>query len=325
MLKIGLIGFGYWGPNVARNLMSLPNAQFSIIIDPSNNSVEKAKKLFPNIKTSSNINEGLNEADAFVVATPIHTHFPIAKKLLENGKHILLQKPMAGSSKECKKLIELSKKYDKKIMVAHTFLFSPSIKRMKQDLEDKTYGELNYISSSRINLGLFQRSHNVIWDLAPHDFSIIRHLYSEKPKFISAIGRSHTNSKLVDCANITIGYNTDFIAMIHLNWLSPIKVRNMIVCGTKKMVVYDDNSSEKIKIYDAGVSYNEDVFTYRKGDIFTPKLDEKEAIYYECFEFVDSLISKRECISNMSFGLEIVQMIEAANKSIEQDGKPVLL
>lgn len=323
MLKIGLIGFGYWGPNIARNLSFLPNATFSSIVESDTKKIEKIKKTFPNILIFTNIEEALNSADAFVIATPIDTHFKIAKKLLNNNKHVLIQKPMAASTSECKRLIELSTKKNKKIMVAHTFLFSPSIKKIKEDLKKNEYGNLNYIESSRINLGLFQRSHNVIWDLAPHDFSIIRYIVSEKPKFISAIGKSHTEHNLIDCANITVGYETNFIAMIHLNWLSPIKLRNMIICGDKKMVVYDDNSTEKVKIYDSGISYTEDVFTYRKGDIFIPKLDEKEAIYYECFEFVDSILNKRDCISNELFGAEIVKMIEATNKSIKQNGKPI--
>lgn len=323
MLKIGLIGFGYWGPNVGRSLSVLPNAEFSVICDNNSSNLAKAKKTFPNITLSSDIYEAIKHADAFIIATPIHTHYEIGKILLENKKDILIQKPMASSYEECSHLIKLSEKHDKKIMVAHTFLFSSSIKKIKEGIENNEYGKLNYISSNRINLGLFQRHHNVVWDLAPHDFSIIRHLHSEKPKFISAIGQSHTDSKLIDCANITIGYESNFLAMIHLNWLSPIKVRNIIICGTEKMAVYDDTLIEKIKIYDSGVSYEEDVFTYRKGDAFIPKLDEKEAIYYECFEFVDSLINRRQSISDAKFGREIVKMIELTNKSIKLNGTPV--
>jgi predicted dehydrogenase len=230
---------------------------------------------------------------------------------------------MAHSHSECDKLNKIAKKKNKVLMVAHTFIFSPAIQKIKKDININNYGDLNYISSTRVNLGLFQRFHNVVWDLSPHDFSIIRYLHDEKPLYISATGTAHTNSKLIDCANITIGYKSNFMAMISINWLSPIKIRNFIVSGSKKTVLYDDCSLDKVRIYDSGVEYNNDVFTYKKGDVYIPKLEEKESIYFECLEFINSILEKRDPISNGFFGKEIVKMIELTNKSIALNGKPV--
>jgi len=325
MIKVGLIGFGYWGPNIAKNLLKIKDIEFSVIIDKLENNLVKAKNLFPNIYLSSSIEESFQYADAFIVATPIETHYSIASFLIKKNKHVLIQKPMASSFEQCLNLITLGKDFNVKVMTAHTFLFSPSIQKLKNDILNNSYGNLNYISSVRVNLGLFQRNYNVIWDLAPHDFSIIRFLYDKSPKFISAIGTAHTNSTLIDCANITIGYETDFLAMIHINWLSPIKIRNIIVNGENKTALYDDCALEKLKIYDSGVEFNNDVFTYRKGDIFIPKIEEQEAIYFECLEFINSIQYNTIPLSNSIFSSEIVKMIEATNESIEQDGKPVYL
>lgn len=325
MIRVGLIGFGYWGPNVAKNIDKIHTAQFTVVVDKIQQNTEKARKLFPNIFIHTDIDMALGLADAFIIATPIETHFSIAKKLLENNKHVLIQKPMAHSKETCAELNRISIERNLQLMVAHTFLFSAAIQRMKQDISANEYGDLNYISSCRVNLGLFQRHHNVIWDLAPHDFSIIKYLYPEKPKYISAIGKSHTPSKLIDCANITIGYDNDFIATININWLSAIKVRNLSVSGTQKMAIYDDCAIEKLKIYDSGVEYNEDIFSYRKGDIFTPKLEEKESIYVECLDFINSILNNKNSISDGLFGQEIVELIEATNKSIDLIGAPVYI
>jgi predicted dehydrogenase len=323
MIRIGLIGFGYWGPNIAKNLSKIENAEFTLIVDSCHDNLKKAKKLFSNIKTSVNLKDSINDADAFIVATPIETHAQIAKVLLEHNKHVLIQKPMAHSSVESDKLNKIAKKKNKVLMVAHTFIFSPAIQKIKKDININNYGDLNYISSTRVNLGLFQRFHNVVWDLAPHDFSIIRYLHDERPSYISATGTAHTNSKLIDCANITIGYKSNFMAMISINWLSPIKIRNFIVSGSKKTALYDDCSLDKVRIYDSGVEYNNDVFTYKKGDVYIPKLEEKESIYFECLEFINSILEKRDPISNGFFGKEIVKMIELTNKSIALNGRPV--
>lgn len=325
MIRVGLVGFGYWGPNVARNIDKIPNAKFTLVVDKVKDNQDKAKKLFPHIFTYTDLNNALDMADAFIIATPIETHFDIAKKLLENNKHVLIQKPMAHSTEACNILNNIAAKNGVQLMVAHTFLFSPAVQKIKKDISLGAYGDLNYISSCRVNLGLFQRHHNVIWDLAPHDFSIIKYLYPEKPKYVSAIGNSHTKSKLIDCANITIGYNNDFMATININWLSAIKVRNISVSGTQKMAIYDDCAVEKLKIYDSGVEYKEDVFSYRKGDIFTPKLEEGEAIYTECLDFINSIINNKNSISDGLFGQEVVELIEATNKSIELIGTPIFL
>lgn len=321
-MRIGLIGYGYWGPNVAKNLEKL-DIDFTVVVDKDANKIKKVSN--PNLKLVNNIEEAYNLADAFIVATPIETHYDISKFLLENNKHVLIQKPMADSSQKCEELNSIAKNKNLILMIAHTFLFSPPVRKIKQDILDGIYGDINYIISTRINLGLFQRHHNVIWDLAPHDFSIIRYLHNEKPTFISAVAERHTICPHVDCATISIIYESNFMATVSVNWLSPIKVRNIIVGGQNKTVVYDDCSLDKIKIYDAGVEYNNDVFTYRKGDITIPKLDEKEPISYECLEFINAINNGYCEVSNGEFGLEIVKMIEAANKSILDNGSPVLI
>jgi predicted dehydrogenase len=278
--------------------------------------------MFPNIRVYDRLVS--SDHDAFVIATPIHTHFEIAKFFLEQGKHVLIQKPMSDTEDKCVQLNAIAKDQNLTIMVAHTFLFSPAIQRIKYDIDMETYGPLDYISSTRINLGLFQRSHNVVWDLAPHDFSILLYLYNRCPKFVSACGTYHTQSKLIDCANITVGYDNQFIAMINLNWLSPIKVRNIIVAGKKKMAVYDDCSSERLKIYDSGVD-DGDVFAYRKGDVFIPRLDDTEAILNECQSFVNSIIVGNNPLSNGYMGQLVVRMIEATCRSIQEKGKTIEL
>lgn len=325
MLRIGLIGFGYWGPNIARNLKNI-GADLSVIIDTNINSIKKIQDLFPNIRTSINYELDYDLADAFIIATPIHTHYKIAKFLLEKNKHVLIQKPMCDSVEDCIELVNISQSKNLVLMVAHTFLFSSSIIRIKQDIDNNKYGTLNYLFSTRINLGLFQRQHNVLWDLLPHDFSIIRYLIKEKPKYISATGKSHVEDNNIDCANISLIYESNFMANININWLSPLKVRNIILGGSEKTVVYDDCSLEKVKIYDAGVHYNQDVFTYTKGDIYVPKLSDKEAIGLECLEFINAIKESREhYISDGLFGLEIVKMINAANQSILNNGEPICL
>lgn len=325
-IRIGLVGYGYWGPNIAKNLLKNNEIKFVSVFDQSEKALKKAKETYPFISVESNItSENIQNIDAFIIATPIETHYETAKLLLENDKHVLIQKPMAHKSDLCEELTQIADSKNKTLMVAHTFIFTPSIQKIKKDIEDKKYGNLNYLTSTRINLGLFQRSHNVVWDLAPHDFSIINFLINKKPLFISATGSHHTSSKLVDFANITIGYDDNFIATINLNWLSPIKIRHIIIGGDKKMVVYNDCSEEKVKIYDSGIEATDEAhrFSYRKGDIYIPELNNQEAIYLECEEFIKCIKFKKQTVSDGFFGKRIVQMIEATCKSIESNGSPI--
>lgn len=327
MLNISLIGFGYWGPNIAKNLARISNINFEAIVDKKVDKLEYMNRQYPTVTISSEITQNiLDKTDAFIIATPIETHYSIAKFLLENDKHVLIQKPMAHSVSACEKLNKLAEDRKLKLMVAHTFLFSPSIRKIKEQISSDEYGNLHYISSQRINLGLFQRYHNVVWDLAPHDFSILRYLYPKVPKFISATGESHSPSNLVDIANISIGYDNGFMSNIQINWLSPFKVRNIIVCGEKKTIMYDDCATvDKIRIFDAGFEYDNDVFSYRKGDINIPKLEDKEPIFFECIEFISSILENRQPVSDGIFSQNIVEMIEATNKSIENNGIPIYL
>jgi predicted dehydrogenase len=323
-MKLGLIGCGYWGPNIVRNIQKIDGVDLEFIVDKD---VEVFKKIPAATAFFDDAELALgrhSNVDGVIIATPISTHFKIAKHVLESGVSVLIQKPMAMSSEECSVLENIAKAKGLALMVAHTFLFTSSVRELKNLIINGSLGEIKHFDSVRINLGLFQRDSNVVWDLAPHDFSILSYLVGEKkPKTISAVGASHTPKGNADVANISVTYEDGFSAHIHISWFSPIKVRQIILNGDEKMAVYDDNKpSEKIMVYDKGVSYDENVFSYRSGDMFSPKLDNSEAIEEEIKHFCQC-IQGGECISGPELGKRVVELIEATNKSIELKGQPI--
>lgn len=325
-MRLGLIGCGYWGPNIIRNIQKMDNVDLAWVVDKD---PEVSRKIPSTTEFFRDIEVALDkepEISGIIVATPISTHFELAKKVIEKGISVLIQKPMAMSSVECDVLDEIAKTKGVALMVAHTFLFTPAVRKLKNLITGSSLGKIKHFDSVRINLGLFQRDSDVVWDLAPHDFSILSYLAAEKkPHTISAVGASHTPKGNTDVANISVTYEDGFSAHIHVSWFSPIKVRQIILNGDEKMAVYDDNKpSEKVMIYDKGVSYKDNVFSYRSGDMFSPKLDGAEAIEQEIAHFCEC-INGSECISGARLGKRVVELIETTNKSIELKGQPIFV
>src|ERR1035437_7693270 len=261
MVNIAIIGHGYWGPNLVRNFIAQENGAVTFVADSRQERLQMVSKAYPAIKTTTNIDDlfSSKEVDAIVIATPVFTHYQLAKKALENGKHVLIEKPMTSTCKEAAELINLAEQKKLTLMVDHTFLYTGAVQKMKELIEEDTIGKLHYFDSTRINLGLFQPDINVLWDLAPHDISILTYLVSEKPISVNATGISHTHNGIENIAYMTINYHSDFIAHFNCSWTSPVKVRSTLIGGDKKMILYNDlEPSEKIRIYDTGYNHKTD-------------------------------------------------------------------
>ena len=333
MLRMGVVGYGYWGPNIVRNFYSLQGTTVSIICDRDESSRRRAQQAFPHIRVTSDYNEILQARDieAVAIVTPVSTHFPLAKKALERGKHVFVEKPFTATAAEGEELLELAARKGLHIMVDHTFLFTGAVRKMKEMIDGDVLGKLYYYDSTRVNLGLFQHDVNVIWDLAPHDFAIMDHLISLKPQAVVATGQSHFNG-LENIAYITVYFDECLIAHFNVNWLSPVKVRTTLVGGEKKMLVWNDvTADEKIKIYDRGVDVEtrEGVYNllvnYRSGDMHAPRIEPKEALQLEVEHFRDCLLNGTKPINDGHAGLRVVRMLEAADKSLKNRGQIVYL
>src|SRR5438128_1615395 len=286
MIKLGVIGYGYWGPNIVRNFASHPDCRVAAIYDKSPEAVARAFSRHPAVSAASDLDEitGSPEIDAVAIVTPVSTHYELAKKALENGKHVFVEKPFTATSAQAEELIELAERKHLVIMVDHTFLFTGAVRKIKELIDDGVLGELYYYDSTRVNLGLFQHDVNVIWDLAPHDLSVMDFLIQEKPEAVVATGEAHLNGH-VDVAFITIYFPRNTIAHVNVNWLSPVKIRTTLIGGEKKMLVWNDlEVDEKIKIYDKGVQMNngqglyELLVSYRAGDMWAPRVEHAEAL-----------------------------------------------
>jgi len=331
MIKIGIIGYGYWGPNLARNFSALDNCQVKYIVDLNPKRLAAVNKLYPAVITTNDIDSVMNdpEISAVVIATPVSTHFALAKQALGKGKHVLLEKPMARYAAEAAELISLADKKRLVLMVDHTFLYTGAVRKIKSLIDKGQIGRLRYFDSTRINLGLFQHDINVVWDLAPHDLSILKYLVPEKPYSLSAHGISHTENKIENIAYITVNYRSNMIAHFTLSWASPVKIRKTLIGGTKKMVVYDDlEPTEKVRIYDTGFSTSDSeklLIDYRVGDIYIPKIAQGEALSELARDFLQAIGSRKRPLSDGKFGLEVVKMLEAAETSIKHRGKEVIL
>ncbi len=333
-MKIGIIGFGYWGPNLLRNFSGLDNCKVEIVSDYRMERLDIVKKNYPSVKTSLTADDIFNDLsiDAVVIATPVFSHFELAEKALVSNKHVLLEKPMTASSADAQKLIDLSLQKNKVLMVDHTFLYTGAVQKMKHLVDSGDLGKVNYFDSTRINLGLFQQDVNVLWDLAPHDISILTHLIAEKPYSVNATGISHTNNEIENIAYMTVNFQSGFIAHFNCSWSSPVKIRMTLVGGDKKMIVFNDmEPTEKIKMYDTGYSFKTDeekqriLVDYRAGDIFIPKVQTNEALTLMAKDFVNAVSNGGSPISDCYLGLEVVKILEAAQKSIKQKGKEILL
>jgi predicted dehydrogenase len=333
-VKVGLIGLGYWGPNLIRNFMSAGQCKLTAIADLQNEKLEKYKKLYPGILAYNNPTDLIKDKniDAIVIATPVFSHYQLAKAALENDKHVLIEKPMASSVKEAEELIALASKKNKTLMVDHTFLYTGAVKKIKSLIDDNTIGKIKYIDSTRINLGLFQPDINVLWDLAPHDISILNYIYPEQPIAVHAVGICHTGNDIENIAYLTLKYQNDMIAHFNCSWTSPVKIRKFLIGGDKKMIVYDDmEPTEKVKLYDTTYDYkNEEdqrkiLVDYRTGDIFVPKLSTTEALVGVVNDFIHSIINQTQPVSNAALGLNVVKVLETAQQSIKQKGKEILI
>lgn len=333
VVRFGMIGYGYWGPKVLRNLEHLPKAEVMTLCDLNVAARKRAHKDYPSIEIVSDPNEVLtsSEIDAVAVVTPVWTHYELAKAALENGKHVFVEKPFTSNTKQAEELIELADKKNLKIMVDHTFLFTPAVRKIRELLDENALGKLYYYDSMRVNLGLFQHDINVIWDLAPHDLSIMDYLMRERPEAIAATGQSHLNG-LEDIAFITLYFPDQLIAHVNVNWLSPVKVRTTLIGGEKKMLVWNDQAAdEEVKVYDKGVTVTspEGVYNllvnYRSGDMWAPRLERAEALSRELAYFVDCVLKDETPINDGPAGLRVVQMLEAASKSISKRGELVYL
>jgi len=333
VLRFGVIGYGYWGPNVVRNLHGLEGSYLAMICDQSMNALKRAKQLYPHVEMTRNSEDVLNspDIDAVAIVTPVWTHYELAKKALLNGKHVFVEKPLTSSVEQAEELIELAERKNLNIMVDHTFLFTGAVRKIRQLIDDGTMGDLYYYDSTRVNLGLFQHDINVVWDLAPHDLSIMDHVIRVRPEAIVATGECHLNG-FVDVAFITVYFPQNIIAHINVNWLSPVKVRTTLIGGEKKMLVWNDlEVDEKIKVYDKGVQMtnNQGVYdllvSYRSGDMWSPKVEQAEALKVELSHFRDCILNGKRPSNDGIAGLRVVKMLEAADQSIKEKGKAILL
>ena len=337
MIKVGIIGFGYWGPNIARNFQANPDIELAGIADLNEERRALARIKYPNVPIYADARSLLKETsfDAVAIITPVSTHFELAKETLNAGKHVLIEKPMTSSVAEAEELINLAQQKNLVLMVDHTYVYSPAVQKIKESLEDNVLGDLYYFDSVRINLGLFQQDVNVVWDLAPHDISIMQFiLNSKKVKSVSAHGVSHTPSGIENIAYVTINFENDFLAHFHVNWLAPMKIRRILIGGKEKMLVFDDvQPSEKIKIYDKGItvtngsteSLYKALIQYRIGDVHIPNIPNTEALKIETTHFVDCVTNGKTSNSDGESGLYVVEILEAAQKSLSKDGKMVVL
>ena len=333
MLRVGVIGYGYWGPNIVRNFHSLQNCRLVAVCDKNPKALRRLQESTLGVEATNDARDiyASNDIDAVAVVTPVSTHYELARKALENGKHVFVEKPFTATSAEAEELIELAEARNLRIMVDHTFLFTGAVRKMKELIDQQALGSLYYYDSVRVNLGLFQHDVNVIWDLAPHDLSIMDYLIKERPEAVVATGESHFNG-LEDLAYITIYFPNNIIAHINVNWLSPVKVRTTLIGGEKRMVVWNDlEADEKVKVYDKGVSIDNEegvydlLVSYRSGDMWAPKVEQIEALRMEAEYFVDCVLNDKTPINDGLAGLRVVRLLEAANVSLRKRGQLVQL
>lgn len=332
MIGMAVIGCGYWGPNLIRNFHNLENVRMHAIADLDRARLDRVGRLYPQAHKTTDFQELLRDPaiDAIVVATPVSTHYKLGRAVLEAGKHLFIEKPMAGSSEECRRLLDIADRKGLCIMVGHTFVFTPAVRKIRQLMKEGELGEVYYVNITRVNLGLFQQDVNVVWDLAPHDIAMLNHLFEATPQVVSATGRSYVQKEIEDVAFLTLEYPGGHLAHVHVSWLDPNKIRQATFVGSRKMLVYDDVSSlEKIRVYDKGVdvlphydNFGEFHLSYRFGDIFIPRLEQAEPLKIETAHFIACIEGKEEPLSSGAHGLEVVEVLEKACQSIKEDGKP---
>jgi predicted dehydrogenase len=332
-MNFGVCGYGYWGPNVVRNLATLEGAQLRTIAEINPAARKRAQKAYPGIRVIAQTSDLMlsTEIDAVAIITPVWTHYELAKAALENGKHVFVEKPFTSNSAQGEELINLALRKNLTIMVDHTFLFTAAVNKISQLVDEGTLGKLYYYDSTRVNLGLFQHDINVLWDLAPHDLSIMDYLIKANPEAVVATGQTHVNG-YEDVAYMTLYFPEKVIAHINVNWLSPVKVRTTLIGGEKRMVVWNDlEADEKVKVYDRGVDVTnrqgvyELLMNYRSGDMWAPHLEQVEALRQELAYFVECVSSGQRPLNDGCAGLRVVKMLEAATESLNKRGSLVYL
>jgi predicted dehydrogenase len=330
-IRVAVIGCGYWGPNLIRNFFDTPGCSVTAICDLSQDRLNQLKKRHPSVRTSTDVDEILRDAavDAVAIATPVHTHARLAEAALRVGKHVLVEKPMTTTARDAEMLVRLADQSSLTLMVDHTFVYTGAVRRIKSLIDSSELGKLYYYDSVRVNLGLIQHDVSVIWDLAAHDLAIMDHLIEQRPISISATAATHFPGGMADVAYITVQFEDNLIAHFHVNWLSPVKVRQVLLGGDRRMVLYDDiQATEKVKVYDRGVQWSDDpdevrtqaLVGYRLGDVFIPQLDQTEALRNECAHFIESIRNDTKPLTDGESGLRNVRMLEAAEFSLRHDG-----
>jgi predicted dehydrogenase len=333
MIKIGIIGYGYWGPNLVRNFAETSGAMVAGVADLNPKRLDMVQKRYPGVRTTTQFQDLLADPsiDAIAVATPVSTHFELGMAILKADKHLWLEKPMTETSLKARKLIDEAEKRKRVLIVDHTFIYTGAVRKMAELIKSGDLGSIYYYDSTRVNLGLFQRDVSVISDLAVHDFSILDYLLGEQPMAVSAVGTNHFPGTPENLAYLTLFYDSGMIAHINVNWLAPVKVRQILIGGSKKMITYDDlEPSEKIRVYDKGISFTDDPqqiyemrVGYRTGDMWAPRLDSTEALRVEGDHFVECIENGKAPLTDGSLGLRVVELIEAATRSMNERGRSV--
>jgi predicted dehydrogenase len=337
MIRIGVIGYGYWGPNLVRNFSDCADTTVVAVSDLNPRRLQNLCARYPAVRATTDHREILRDSDvdAVAIATPVSTHFDIGMEALRAGKHVWVEKPMTRSTSEGEQLVNEAKRRNLLLHVDHTFVYTGAVRKIHELVRSGSLGEVYYYDSVRVNLGLFQNDINVIWDLAVHDLSILDFLLESAPEAISATGMSHVNGRSEDMAFITLFFNSNLIAHLHVNWLSPVKVRKTLIGASQKMVVFDDlETSEKVKVYDKGITLSladnpdavyKELVGYRTGDMWSPKIDTAEALQIEAKHFVNCIEGREKPITDGLAGLRIVQILEAASRSMAERGRPIEL
>jgi predicted dehydrogenase len=332
-VRIAVVGLGYWGPNLVRNLHELPEAEVAYVCDGRAEPLEAIRRRYPASRVTRSYDAVLNDptVDAVAIATPVSTHFELAVRALEAGKHVFVEKPLAGSSAEARELIDLALARDLVLMPGHTFLYSPPVDAIRRLISSGELGDIYFISTSRVNLGLHQADVSVVWDLGPHDFSILRYWLGETPSHVAALSRGCVIPSIPDVTFINLEFASSTIAHVELSWLAPSKLRRTTVVGSQKMVVYDDTSTEPVRVFDSGVdlpnpeTFGEYRLTYRTGDILSPQIAAAEPLYLEMSDFCNSIRTGVIPRSSAELGLEVVRIIEAVDVSLAADGGRVVV
>jgi predicted dehydrogenase len=335
MIRIGVIGYGYWGPNLVRNFSDLQTAKVTMVSDLRPERLAQVDRRYPGIRTTSDPDELIADpsVDAVIVATPVDYHYPLAMAALQAGKHVLVEKPLASSSEQAARLIDEAGRRRLVLMVDHTFVYTGAVQKIRELTHGGDLGDIYYYDSVRINLGLFQHDVNVLWDLAVHDLSIMDYVLQQQPTAVSATGLAHVQGRLENIAYMTMFFNGSLIAHVHVNWLAPVKIRRTLLGGSRRMVVFDDlEASEKVKVYDRGISVDpspENVYQmlvgYRAGDMWAPKVAQVEALSAEAAHFVDCVANGATPLTDGEAGLRIVRLLEAASASMAAQGQLVRL